>query len=79
MRHESLKEEILHKLDQLPTSMQRRVLFFADALLQSEPKGVPGRDLLEFAGILSKEDADAIEAAIEEGCEQIVEDEVDEW
>jgi hypothetical protein len=40
----------------------------------SVPKGIPGRDLLRFAGTLSPEDAEEMRQAIEEGCEQIDEE-----
>jgi hypothetical protein len=34
------------------------------------PAGLPGRDLLEFAGMLSPEEADKMRRDIEETCEQ---------
>jgi len=40
------------------------------------PKGVSGRDLLRFAGILDAESAREMEEAIEEGCERV---DLDEW
>lgn len=54
-----LKQEILKQLDHLPAELQRRVLDFAQALAVSRPKGVPGRELLQFAGILGEDEAQA--------------------
>jgi len=42
----------------LPAEKQRRVLAFAQSLAVSRPKGVPGKELLQFAGILSKDEAE---------------------
>jgi putative addiction module component (TIGR02574 family) len=40
------------------------------------PRGVPGRDLLRFAGTIDAESARAMEEAIEEGCERV---DLEEW
>lgn len=75
MVHPLIKHEIEEQLDRLPVEMQRRVLDFALALVATEPKGVPGANLLRFAGTISKEDLDLMEKAIEEDCERIDENE----
>jgi AAA+ superfamily predicted ATPase len=67
----SIKEEIVEQLDKLPVGLQKRVLDFTQALILSMPKGLSGNDLKKFVGIISPEDAKAIEEAIEEGCEQV--------
>lgn len=67
----NLRDELLGALEQLPVDMQRRVVDFADALARSTPRGAPGRNLLQFAGILDEETGRALEEAIEEGCEQV--------
>lgn len=67
----SIKEEIIEQLDKLPVRLQKRVLDFTQALILSIPKGLSGKDLKKFVGIISPEDAKAIEKAIEEGCEQV--------
>jgi len=72
----SIKQEIVRELDRLPIELQRRVLDFTQALVLSLPKGVPGKQLLRFAGILESEDAQAMTQAIEAGCEQV---DVNEW
>jgi hypothetical protein len=67
----SIKEEIVEQLDKLPIGLQKRVLDFTQALILSMPKGLSGKDIKKFVGIISPEDAKAIEEAIEEGCEQV--------
>jgi hypothetical protein len=73
-----LQEELLKKLDRLSPAMQRRVLDYASSLKESKAtlRGTHGRELLQFAGILSPEEAKAMMDAIEEGCERI---DPDEW
>lgn len=71
-----LKQEILRQLDHLPVELQRRVLDFAQALAVSSPQGVPGKELLRFAGILSKDEAKVWIKAIKAGCERV---DLNEW
>jgi hypothetical protein len=72
----SIKEEIIEQLDKLPVGLQKRVLDFTQALILSMPRGLSGKDLIKFVGIISPEDAKAIEEAIEEDCEQV---DLNEW
>ncbi len=72
----AIQDALLKELDQLPPSLQRKVVDFAHSLTETKPRGTPGRELLKFAGILSPEDAKAMMDAIEEGCERI---EPNEW
>ncbi len=50
---------------------QRRVLDFARALVVTCPKGVPGKQLLSFAGTISAADQKTMEQAIEDSCEKV--------
>ena len=71
-----IKNEILHRLKNMPYELQRKVLDFASSVEEAEPlKGVPGSVLLKFSGIIDKESAREMEEAIEEECERIYEDE----
>jgi hypothetical protein len=69
MTDSSIKQETAKQLDHLPLESQRRVLDFTQALILSLPKGVSGKQLIRFAGILEAEDARAMAQAIEAGCE----------
>ncbi len=71
MNHSTIKQEIARRLDHLPLELQRRVLDFTQALVLSLPKGVSGKQLLRFAGVLKAEDAQVMTQAIEAGCEQV--------
>lgn len=72
----AIKEQILKELDSLPYDFQRRVLDFTQALALSVPKGVPGKQLLHFAGSISKDDLQIMAAAIEAECESV---DLNEW
>lgn len=67
----TIEEQIAAQVAKLPPEDQKRVLAFAEALAATQPKGVPGRDLLRFAGTISEEDAGLMLKAIDEGCEQV--------
>lgn len=69
-------DEVIEKLKILPHDQQRQVLEFARALALSIPRGVPGRELLRFAGALPPEEIQLMSEAIEQGCERI---DGDEW
>jgi hypothetical protein len=70
----TLQSELLTCVGQLPPVDQARVIAFARTLADNSERpirGVPGKELLKFAGCISHEDAMEMMAAIEEGCEQI--------
>ncbi len=73
----SVRRQIERKLDALPLEQQRRVLDFITHLDYPDfPPGVPGKDLIQFAGTLSPEDAEELIQIIEDGCEKI---DYNEW
>jgi hypothetical protein len=72
----SLTQRIADEVAKLPPQDQERVLAFAQALNLSPQRGTPGKDLLQFAGSIDKDDAEAMKRAIEEECERI---DGDEW
>ena len=67
----NLKEEIVNEIGRLDYENQRRVLYFAKGLASASIKGVSGKRLLSFAGLMPREDLGAIERAIEEHCEKV--------
>ena len=69
-------EKVLEQLKDLPHEMQWRVLEFTRALAVSTPRGVPGRQLLRFAGFISPEEAASMRETIEQDCEQV---DANEW
>jgi hypothetical protein len=56
--------------------LQRQVLAFVEALQTVVRRGVPGRQLLEFAGVIALDDLELMRQAIEDGCEQV---DLNEW
>ncbi len=54
----------------MPYELQWRVLEFSRALVISMPRGVPGRQLVRFAGTISLDDLQRMHQATEQGCEQ---------
>jgi hypothetical protein len=69
-------EEVIEQLKTLPQELQQQVLEFTRALAQSTPRGVPGQQLLRFAGAIAPDDVRLMGEAIERGCEQV---DTDEW
>ena len=67
----AIQSDLLKEVERLSPPLQRKVINFAHSLVTSRPRGTPGHELLEFAGILSPEDAKEMMDAIEEGCEGI--------
>lgn len=68
--------QIVDHLESLPLSVQEQVLTFVRALDTAIGHGVPGQQLLQFAGTIDKDDLHVMNQAIEDGCEQV---DVDEW
>ncbi len=64
-------DEVMEELKTLPEEMQRAVLDFTRSLGQGTPRGVPGKDLVRFAGTLSPADGRLMSEAIERACEQV--------
>ncbi len=67
----TIDQEIAKLLHRLPEAQQQRVLDFACELAGSKPQGIPGADLLPFAGRISPDDLQRMSDAIEEGCEAV--------
>ncbi len=76
MTSTAITQQLNEQIVQLPLGLQQRVLDFAQALVISSPKGIPGKQLLRFAGTMDHDDIRAIEQAIEAGCEKV---DVNEW
>lgn len=71
-----IADKIIEQLQTLPYASQQRVLEFTRALATTAPHGVPGRQLLHFAGAIPADDLQMMRLAIVEACEQI---DSDEW
>ena len=64
-------DQVVETLRTMPDNLQQEVLFFTKKLKQASPVGIPGKNLLQFAGLIDPEDLDLIRQAIAENCEQV--------
>lgn len=71
----TIVEKVVEQMKELPQDMQQQVLEFTRSLALSSSRSVTGRELVRFAGSITEKDAAEIRAAIEQGCEQVDEDE----
>jgi len=71
MLTDSFKKEIVDEIARLDHGNQRRVLDFAKALAATSKRGLPGKRLLSFGGVIPTEDLNEIQNAITEHCEKV--------
>ena len=76
MLNPSIEKEIITQLSNLSLEQQQQVLHFVRALTLAKPLGVPGKDLLRFAGTIETSDLQVMAQVIEEDCEQV---NLNEW
>jgi len=69
-------DKLIEQLKIMPQDLQWRVLEFARTISGSTIQGVPGRQLLRFAGSIPPDDVQLMRQAIEQDCEQL---DLDEW
>ena len=72
----TIKIKVIEQLETLPENLQRQVLAFVQALQTLARQGVPGQQLLQFAGAIPADDLALMRQAIENGCEQV---DLNEW
>ena len=71
-----LIERVTHQLELLPDDVIQRVLTFINTLKHHRIKGIPGIQLMKFAGTLRAEDGEQMLHTIEHDCRRI---DLDEW
>ena len=71
----SIVDRVVEQLKIMPQNLQQQVLEFARTLAGST-KGVPGQQLLRFAGAIPTDDIQLMREAIEQDCEQV---DTSEW
>jgi len=72
----SIRDKVVEQLSRMPQSLQKQVLEFAKTLTDSTVQGVPGSQLLRFAGTIPLDDIALMREAIEQDCEQV---DANEW
>ena len=73
---ESIVSQVVEQLQEMPENLQRRVLDYIQRLKVTSEQGIPGRQLLQFAGSISNEDLIRMQEAIDRECENI---DTNEW
>lgn len=76
MKNPLIEKQIINRLQLLEESQQLQVLDFATSLAKKEPTGIPGKDLLRFAGSISDSDLELMSYTIDRECRKI---DFDEW
>ena len=69
-------DEVVEQLKVMPQHLQWQVLEFVRALVKTEVRGIPGQQLLRFAGSIPLDDLQLMQEAIEQDCEQV---DINEW
>lgn len=71
-------DQLIERLSSMPDEQQQQVLEFVDQLdkPKTERKGVSGKDLLKFGGLIPLDDLEIMRQVIEEDCGRI---DADEW
>ena len=72
---ESIVNEVIEQLQDLPENLQRRVLDFVQKLKAATEQEMKGTQLIQFAGAISQEDLKIMQQAINKECEIIDENE----
>lgn len=61
----SIKTKVIEQLETLPENLQRQVLVYMQSLQTLARQGVPGQELLQFAGAIPADDLELMRQAIE--------------
>lgn len=67
----TLEKELHQQLEYLPLVQQRQVLDFARALSIARSRGVSGKSLLRFAGVIEPDDLESMRQTIESDCGKV--------
>jgi hypothetical protein len=68
MKTPSVTNEFMKEFSKLPHDLQLRVLDYTKALIL---KGVKGKDLCKFEGLIPDDELSLIAQAIEDNCEKV--------
>ncbi len=72
---ESVIPTVIEQLLVLPDDLQKQVLEFVQTLRATLQCGMPGKQLLQFAGMIPVDDLRCMQQAIEADCRQVNENE----
>jgi hypothetical protein len=72
----SIINEVIEQMRAMPQHFQWQVLEFTRTLVSSQVRGIPGQQLLRFAGTIPLDDLNEIREAIAQDCGKV---DIDEW
>jgi hypothetical protein len=72
----SIIDQVIEQLRVMPQHLQWQVLEYSRTLVSSQVRGVPGQQLLRFAGAIPPDDLLLMREAIKRDCEQV---DLNEW
>jgi hypothetical protein len=72
----SVITKVMARMEMLPSELQQLVLEFVQTLQVATDQGVPGHQLLQFAGAIPTDDLARLQQGIVTGCEQVA---LNEW
>ena len=72
----SIIDQVIEQLRVMPQHLQWQVLEYSCTLVSSQVRGVPGQQLLRFAGAILPDDLLLMREVIERDCEQV---DLNEW
>ena len=69
----NFSEKLMKQIETLPNALQQRVMEYVQSLsIRSiHHRGVPGANLIKFAGLIPKKDLNVMRKVIEDGCERV--------
>ena len=67
----TIRDTVIAEIDALPPDAQERVLRYVRSLASPEVRGVPGRTLVRFAGVMTRSEAAEMDRAIARACEGV--------
>lgn len=76
MASQTFEKQLLDRLKVLDSRQQIQVLDYVNQLTAGKRVGVPGKELLRFAGAIAPEDLKIMASVIQEECERV---DLNEW
>lgn len=76
MAKATIRDTVIAEIEALPPAAQKRVLRYVRSLAPLGVRGVPGRSLVRFAGIMTRSETVEMDRAIARACEGV---DADEW
>lgn len=73
---DTLIDQVVKQLRTMPDDLQQEVLLYTRQLKKVKQVGVPGKELVQFAGTFESDDLEIMRQAVDVDCEQV---DLSEW